>query len=186
VTLGRHQRSVDLRFSVTGNAVHDDDLVIALGVKPVRGLVAGDWTGALIIQDDDPQPRVSARGVRTGVVEGDTLRWRFGLAAVSHTDTMVTLTAAPPSSGTEVSTDDVPAAWLEQWASVPDTPTALSALPLSVTVVIPAGETRAFLDVPTSRDSRTEGTEGIAFAVDSALPGLPAGTRITGTVADPS
>jgi hypothetical protein len=138
-----------------------------------------------VIKDDDPQPRVSASRVRADVTEGGTLRWRFGLDAVSGTDTYVLLRAAPPVSGPEASTDDVPVSWLQQWIVVPDRPTPLSAVPVEVTVTIPAGVTRAFLDVPTSADGSSEGTEGIAFTVNQALPGLPEGTRIQGTVADP-
>jgi hypothetical protein len=51
--------------------------------------------------------------------------------------------------------------------------------------VIPAGHTRAFFDIPTAADSRAEGTEALAFAVTSPLPGLPAGARITASVSDP-
>jgi hypothetical protein len=58
-------------------------------------------------------------------------------------------------------------------------------VPLRIFVLIPAGQTRAFLDVPTSADSRAEGTEQLAIAVTAPLPGLPTGTRITASVSDP-
>jgi hypothetical protein len=185
VTLAPRQLSADLTFTVTGDTVHDADRVVSLGVKPVRGLVAGDWSGGLTVRNDDPQPSVSVTPVTTAVTEAGTLRWSFRQAAVSRVDTLVELEAAQPASGPEVSTDDVPRSWLEQWTDPPATPTALSAVPLRIFVLIPAGQTRAFLDVPTSADSRAEGTEQLAFAVTAPLPGLPVGTRITASVSDP-
>ena len=42
MTLARRQRTFGLTLGVAGNDLHDDDVTIGLGIKPVRGLVAGN------------------------------------------------------------------------------------------------------------------------------------------------
>jgi hypothetical protein len=191
VTLARGQRTLTAKITYQGNTLHDFDVQVPIDIKPVVGLVAGDWVGGLTILDDDPQPPVSVTPVATAVTEGTSLRWRFTQARPSNVDTLIELIAVPPAAGPELATNDVPASWIIQWVGeVPNPPVAFSAVPVYIYVDIPPGSTTADLEVPTVADGVAEGTESLAWQVqprfEGDLPGLPSGTTLTGTVSDPS
>jgi hypothetical protein len=192
VTLTRGRRTLTVKITYQGNTLHDDDVRVPVAIKPVVGLVAGDWFGGLTILDDDPQPAVSVTPIATAVTEGSSLVWRFTQAGPSHVDTFIQLAAAPPADGPELSTADVPASWISQWlGEAPNPPVAFSAVPVYVNVDIPPGSTSADLQVPTVADGVAEGTESLVWQVQPEfeggdLPGLPSGTTLTGTVSDPA
>jgi hypothetical protein len=189
VTLSRGQRSFTVPVLVHGNTRDDLDTVLTpVLLKPLSGVITGDYVGGVQVQDDDPTPALTAAPVDTAVTEGGTLRWRFTLSEPSNIDVYVPLGAVAPAGGAaELSTDDVPASWVEErLGEVPTQPLPFSEAGLVEYVLIPAGATSADLAVPTTTDARAEGTETLTWEVAESeeQPQLPAGTRFAGTVAD--
>jgi hypothetical protein len=192
VTLPPGRRTIPVPIVVRGDERDDLDVTPRqVVVKPVSGLVAADYVGGVDVRDDDPTPALTVAPVTTAVTEGGTLTWRFTLSEPSDLDVFVPLAAvAPAAGGRELSTDDVPADWLEPWlGQVPAPPVTLSAADLHVFAIVPAGRTSVDLLVPTVADSRTEGGETLTLAPVAEVeqpPTLPASTRLVGTVTDPA
>ncbi len=186
-------RRVDVAVPVSGDRRDDfDELRYVVAIEAVRGVCVGDYTGGATVLDDDPTPTVTVRPVAADVVEGRDLVWRLVLSAPSDIGVWIPLAAVAPDPGLgrEVDTADLSADWLAEhgiW-DLPTPPMPLSAAgPVFFTYLDPGVRTLD-LRVPTLVDRRTEGTEVMALAVtdDAPVAGLPAGTRLVGSVRDPA
>lgn len=194
VTIPAGATGLAVTATVDGNTVDDEDLRgLLLFARGVRGAVAGNWVGGLRIQDDDPSPAVTITPAATAA-EGAPLRWTATLAAPSNRFVGIPFAVTPPTSGTPLRTNDVPAAWIEELSgSAPPTPAVpLAEWPLFLFTAIEPGAGSATLEIPTVKDTRAEGPEVVRLEVfpadpaigDPGVPGLPGGAVVTGTVTD--
>ena len=138
-------------------------------MKTVRGLSIGDYVGGLTVLDDDPSPTLTVVPVATDVEEGDDLVWRLQLSDVTDVGVFVQLTAAAPGAGLppEVDTRDLPTSWLQEHeVDTSGPPRLLSEAYPYVYAYIEAGTDGIDVVVPTRTDSRVEGTESLALALD--------------------
>jgi len=185
VTIAPGTRRLEVGLQVVGNALDDEDLISRpVYAQAVSDTVVGDWAGALDILDDDPSPSVTITSAHA--VEGESLVWALSLSAPSHREVSVDFRAIPVPSGTAaLATDDVPDWWLAPWTGLPSSPPVpLADLDLSLFCNVPAGQTGSTLEIPTVADDRAEGEEQVVLDVVGEVPGLPAGTQVTGTVVD--
>jgi hypothetical protein len=150
-------------------------------------MVIGDYQGGLLVDNDDPAPRVTVEPVTDRVAEGGTLSWRVRLSTAAETEIWVEGLVEPPTSGTELSSADVDPTWFtEQTGEDP-----LPARPLSQTYArpwagVPSGELTAELTVPTVVDTEQEPDEVVQLRMllaGSDEEPTELGT-VTGTVTD--
>ena len=195
VTLRPGQRSIAVPLRVVGNDLDDEDeTLVAVVVQAVSGLTAGDYVNGAVIVDDDPTPTITLTSPTATAVEGGSLTWTVTLSKPSNrfiVDYLIPV--APPSGTAEMSSDDVTAAWLEQWLvddeADLDPPVKLSRLPLFGILEVEPGRTSGSVAVHTVADTRAEGAEQVRLEVlevpvDQGASALPSGTVLTGTVTD--
>ncbi|MFH9725407.1 alpha/beta hydrolase family protein [Streptomyces sp. NPDC017254] len=185
---GRHD--IDIPVEVRGNTRFGYDMTHDAFVKAVRGTMVGAHRGGVTALNDDKMPTVSVTPVAGDVTEGAPLTWRVTLSAAADADIMGGVTFLPPAGGTELSTADVPRAWLEEnLGEVPQTVTPLSGIEhggLYLGATVPAGETSAQVSVPTVKDGAAEPAESVRARLttyDGSWEPLP-GPEFTGTVRD--
>jgi hypothetical protein len=186
VRAGTH---VDVPVTVEGNTRYSSDTDHRVAVKTVRGAVVGSFLGGVTAQNDDPQPTVTMTPVADQVTEGQPLVWRITLSAAADVAVWADLQMLPVSDGTELSTKDVPATWLdEHFGASPDPERPLSALPDGTLLMseVPAGSLSIDVSVPTVTDQLSEATESLRprlWTYDA--DGEPVeGPEFTGTVRD--
>ncbi len=187
VPAGAKHVYVDVPVAGDDRDDYDTDYVVA--VKPVRGLAVGDYAGGVTVLDDDPPPTLTVTPIRTSVLEGRTLSWRLDLSAPSDVGVFLELVAVGPEVGTppEVSTDDLPRAWLRRHEVVAGPAIPLSEAAPYAYLFFDSDQSVTF-KVPTSKDSRAEGDESVTFAIVGAEQvTLPAPVPLlVGTVRDPA
>ncbi|MGX2997007.1 hypothetical protein JNUCC64_22530 [Streptomyces sp. JNUCC 64] len=181
---------LDIPVEVNGNTRFGLDGEWVAHAKAVRGAVIGSTSGSLLVEDDDPLPRVTVTPVADRVVEGRPLTWRITLSEPTDLEhSFVSLMAQRVTRGTELSTRDVPAAWLMEHFGVEPTPVLpLSGVPYEprIWVTVPRGEASTEVSVPTVRDTVAESEESVrlrVFTHDPEGETLP-GTAHTGSVRD--
>ncbi|MEE1837624.1 hypothetical protein [Streptomyces sp. SP17KL33] len=180
---------VDVPVSVEGNTRYGSDDLRLVAVKSVRGAVVGSYLGGVTARNDDPQPEVTVTPVADQVTEGRPLVWRISLSAPADVVTWTDLELLPVSAGTELSTTDVPAAWLEEtFNASPDPERPLSALSDVALIMseVPAGSLSIDVSVPTVTDGTSEDTESLRLRLWTYAPDGAAieGPQFTGTVRD--
>ncbi len=176
---------VDVPVSGDDRDDYDTDYIVA--VKPVRGLAVGDYAGGVTVLDDDPPPTLTVTPVRTSVVEGKTLSWRLDLSEPSDMGVFLELVAEGPAVGLppEVSTDDLPRAWLREHGVGAGPAVPLSEAAPYAYLYFDSDESVTFT-VRTSQDTRAEGEESVVFAIvgaDQVIVPSPA-PLLVGTVRD--
>ncbi|MFE7655062.1 alpha/beta hydrolase family protein [Streptomyces bottropensis] len=182
---------VDVPVTVEGNTRYGADDLHRVAVKTVRGALVGSYLGGVTAQNDDPQPTVTVTPVADQVTEGRPLVWRISLSAVADVVTWTDLQLLPVPDGTELSTKDVPATWLEEtFRASPDPERPLSALPNDALLMseVPAGDLSIDVSVPTVTDQLGEDTESLRLLLWTYdAEGAPVeGPEFTGTVRDAS
>ncbi|MBZ3906722.1 alpha/beta hydrolase [Streptomyces griseiscabiei] len=180
---------VDVPVTVEGNTRYGADETHRVAVKAVRGAVVGSYLGGVIAENDDPQPTVTVTPVADRVTEGQPLVWRIGLSAAADVALWTDVQLLPVSEGAELSTKDVPAAWLdEHFGASPDPELPLSALPDGALLMseVPAGDLSVDVSVPTVADGLDEAPESLRWQLWTYDPeGAPVeGPQFTGTVRD--
>ncbi|MFF7388528.1 hypothetical protein ACFZAE_08760 [Streptomyces scabiei] len=180
---------VDVPVTVEGNTRYGSDDPHRVAVKAVRGAVVGSYLGGVTARNDDPQPTVTVTPVADRVTEGQPLVWRISLSAVADVTMWTDVQLLPVTAGTELSTKDVPATWLDETFQVaPDPERPLSALPDGAILMseIPAGDLSIDVAVPTTPDHLSEDTESLRWHLWTYDPeGAPIeGPELTGTVHD--
>ncbi|MGW1713760.1 alpha/beta hydrolase family protein [Streptomyces sp. NPDC002156] len=181
---------VDVPVTVEGNTRYSSDDLHRVAVKTVRGAVVGSYLGGVTAQNDDPQPTVTMAPVADQVTEGQPLVWRITLSAPADVATWTDLQLLPVSDGTELSTTDVPATWLDEYfGASPDPERPLSAaLPDGTLLMseVPAGSLSIDMSVPTITDHLNEDTESLRLRLwtyDTNGEAIE-GPEFTGTVRD--
>lgn len=187
---GRHD--IDVPVAVRGNTRFGYDVPHDAFVKAVRGTAVGSHRGGVTVLNDDAMPTVSVTPVAADVTEGSALTWRVTLSAAADAEIMGGVGFLPPAGGTELSTEDVDRAWLEEHlGEVPATATPLSQLDhggLYLGFSVPAGETSAEVRVPTVKDGVSETVESVHAQLttyDGSWEPIP-GPEFIGTVRDAS
>ncbi|GAA3778413.1 alpha/beta hydrolase family protein [Streptomyces phyllanthi] len=182
---------VDVSVTVEGNTRYGGEVYHPLAVKAVRGAVVGSHRGGVVVEEDDPRPTVTVTPVADQVAEGEPLVWRITLSNAADVPLYGELLILPVSGGTELSTKDVPAAWLdENLGASPNPERPLSRLPDEPRLVfdLPAGSSSVDVSVPTVTDRVTERTESLRLRLrtydDNWEP--VEGPEHTGTVRDAS
>jgi hypothetical protein len=141
----------------------DTDVYVAL--TALSGVVIGNRIGGLTVVEDDPLPTLSAVAKRVSVKEGESLEWKLRLSTATTGITFYCYLLAP--EGTELTTRDVPASWLQlSYGSPPATPVPLSSLGYVYAAVNFAyGVKSASLFVPIARDGMAEDKESMACEI---------------------
>ncbi|MBB5936102.1 hypothetical protein [Streptomyces zagrosensis] len=192
VTLRPGTDTVDVPVKVTGNTRYGAEVGHNVFVKAVRGAVIGSHHGGVLVQNDDPAPTITVTPVKDRVTEGQSLTWRVSLSDVADTELPVDLVILPVSGGTELSTLDVSARWLDDVFGESPAP----ARPLSkmydepgVPAGVPAGKKSVEVSVPTIKDKVAEPEEKLRLQMvtydDDTWEPKP-GPVFTGTVLDAS
>ncbi|MDX3709084.1 hypothetical protein PV733_08910 [Streptomyces europaeiscabiei] len=182
---------VDVPVTVEGNTRYSSDTDHRVAVKTVRGAVVGSFLGGVTAQNDDPQPMVTMTPVADQVTEGQPLVWRITLSAAADVAMWTDLQMLPVSEGTELSTEDVPATWLdEHFGASPDPERPLSAVSDGALFMseVPAGSLSIDMSVPTVTDQLSEDAESLRLRLwtyDADGESVE-GPEFTGTVRDAS
>ncbi|WP_086750953.1 hypothetical protein, partial [Streptomyces scabiei] len=182
---------VDVPVTVEGNTRYSSDTDHRVAVKTVRGAVVGSFLGGVTAQNDDPQPTVTMTPVVDQVTEGQPLVWRITLSAAADVAMWTDLQMLPVSEGAELSTEDVPATWLdEHFGASPDPERPLSAVSDGALLMseVPAGSLSIDMSVPTVTDQLSEDTESLRLRLWTydADGEAVEGPEFTGTVRDAS
>jgi len=181
-------RHIDVPIQVRGDSLFSYGNRYVVLAKAVHDTVAGGYQGVLDVSDDDPAPTVTVTPLADRVTEGGSLSWRITMSAPAASFVYVPLTILPPTSGTELSTTDVPEDWVFEQLFVdplPSRPLSEATAQSFLAVYFPEGSTEAEVTVPTVADDLVEGEEILRVDVGS-IDGspLPQPLEVTGTVID--
>jgi hypothetical protein len=177
------QRSIPVPIEVEGDTLYSGGESSILAAKAVRGTVVGDYSGGLLITNDDPMPSLTVAPVTDRVAEGGSLAWRFTLSAPVEGTTWVYGFPAEPAAGAELSSTDVDPQWFtEQAFEDPEPSRPLSSTGLFVEAAIESGQLTGELTVPTITDTLDEPDEIVELHVGTFEDLVPAPEVVTGTV----
>jgi hypothetical protein len=181
VDLRPGDRTIRVPVEVAGDTLYGEGEGKYLLAKAEKGVVIGDYLGAVEVRNDDPEPVVSVAAATVRAAEGGTLTWQASLSAPTETPYFLVTMPRPPAAGVELSTTDVDPEWFENNAFEPVEP----ARPLSDTWLTPyvgfdPGVTTGELTVPTITDALTEPDELIELhpvdgATEPVLTGVVTG-----------
>ncbi|OIK29589.1 hypothetical protein [Streptomyces malaysiense] len=175
VTVHPGGQDIDVPIEVRGNTRYGPDITYDVLVKAVHGAVVGSYGGGVTVHDDDPAPAMTVTPLANRVTEGQSLTWRVTLSEPVDMDMSALFGVAPPAGGAELSTKDVPAAWLRDICGAsPDPERPLSKVNgLYLWVDVPAHRTSADITVPTVEDRTAEPTESVRFQQLDDMTGEP-------------
>ncbi|GAA0519005.1 hypothetical protein Ade02nite_80000 [Paractinoplanes deccanensis] len=172
-------RSVSVPVTVTGDEMYGDGEGQYLLAKAERGFQIRDYIGGVTVENDDPEPVISAAVRSVRVAEGGALSWELGLSAPVETPYVVGAQPEPPASGAELSSTDVDPVWFQDVAWEDPEPSR----PLSSTAALPwvffePGTATGSLVVPTIADALAEPDESVELHVtpDLVLTGTVSGS----------
>jgi len=186
VTIAPGATKIDVPLTIPGDNSFGFGAFYSILAEAVTGSVVGDFVGTLEVTEDDPAPTITVTPVADKVTEGGTLKWKLTLSEPVTTYLFTGLTLLPPA-GAELSTTDLPAAWVRDNLFINPTPSRpLSESDAFYELFIPAGTTTVEVETPTKKDSLTEGPEQVRYQVQSIDGVTPAGPELIGTVNDPS
>ncbi|MFI6095454.1 alpha/beta hydrolase family protein [Lentzea sp. NPDC051213] len=184
VTIKPGQRRIDVPIPITGNTRFSWDVSRGVSVQPVRGVVAGASEGGLLVRNDDPAPTATASPVADRVTEGGTLAWKVTLSSPADISVYLNWQPLAVTGAPELSTTDVDPGWLKTVSGEEPLPSRpLSSVRIWSTVMIPAGQTSADFQVPTSADAETEPEEQVRLRFEMFFPESNA-FEVSATVAD--
>jgi hypothetical protein len=176
-------RSIPVPIRVPGDTVYTGHREYTVNAKAVRGMVVGDYLGALLVFEDDPAPTVTITPVADRVAEGGTLTWRASMSEPAGVEVYVYGQPTPPG-GPELSSTDVDPQWFtDMTGEDPEPSRPLSETYAGVFGLIPAGELSTELTIPTVTDSLDEPDEQVRLEMYGATDETPF-TTVTGTVTD--
>ena len=139
----------------------------------------------MYIEEDEDPPQLSVPAGNAIASEGGSLTWNLQLT-VPTTGVEFFYYIVPPTSGTELTSQDVPTAWLTVMGVVPLPSTAvnLSQMGIYSGVTFGYGATTAQLKIPLSNDGKRENEEVvmIELIVDDIDPENVVSIFLTGRV----
>ncbi|WP_406635916.1 hypothetical protein [Amycolatopsis sp. WGS_07] len=180
VTLAPGQHTIDLPATVVGNTRWSWPYRLLAGVKATHGTVVGAAEGAVNVENDDPEPVVSAGKTDASAVEGAALAWPVTLSAAADSDVYVAAEVKAPKTGPELMTSDIDPQWLIEHGLDPKKPQPLSATNVTVGVQIMAGKLSADLTIPTVRHDGPDPAKHVLLQMTESHPAVD----LTGTVTD--
>jgi hypothetical protein len=151
-----------------------------------RNIVTGDYDGTLLVEEDDPPPRLSVVAANVTASEGSSLTWTFRLSEpMLNWAGWIVLPVSPGSRFAEIDSDDLPREFLEQFGIFPPPDPALpfSQLGIYPFIEFAPGETEVTLSLPIAADDLHESAEGVALVLEGFDdPVVPVPIEITGLV----
>jgi hypothetical protein len=150
-----------------------------------RNAVTGNYDGSVVIEEDDPPPRLTVDSKNVSAAEGASLQWTFRLSAPMKGNAFWPVPMFSPGGRfPELDTDDVPVSFLALHGVVPPRPPVpLSQVGLFFGIEFEPGERVATVTLPTQSDTKTEPTEGVYFRLDAfGDPVIPRPIELTGKV----
>ena len=150
-----------------------------------RNAVTGDYDGTVVVEEDDPVPRLTVDASEVSATEGAELTWTFRLSQPMAGDAFWSLSLlAPEGAFRELDSDDVPRSFLELHGIEPPNPAVpLSELGLFFGIEFARGTREATVTIPIARDGRTEPLEGVTLRLEGFDdPVVPEPIDITGFV----
>ncbi|XVU21432.1 hypothetical protein ACQPZJ_29680 [Actinoplanes sp. CA-054009] len=171
-------RSLTVPLKVTGDEMYGEGEGQYLLAKAERGFQIRDWVGGLTVENDDPEPTVSAAVTSVRKAEGETLSWELQLSAPVESTYLVGATPEPPD-GAELSSTDVDPTWFMDVAwEEPEPSRPLSSTSALPYVVFEPGIDNGSLVVPTVTDTLSEPDESVELHVtpDLVLTGTVSGS----------
>ncbi|MFE9776503.1 hypothetical protein ACFYOV_33600 [Streptomyces sp. NPDC005931] len=185
VTVRAGGPAVDVPVKVEGNTRYSGDTSHDVVVKAVRGSLVGSYSGGVLVENDDPMPRIAVTPVADEVTEGQPLRWKATLSEPADVDMAAFLTPTPPAGRPELSSKDLDPEWLREiLGELPEGDVPLSRLEhFALWAVVPAGRRSAEVHLPTVADRVAEPTEHVGLQPRDET-GEPHGPAVTGTVLD--
>jgi hypothetical protein len=150
-----------------------------------RNAVTGDYDASVLVEEDDPIPRLTVDANEVTATEGTSLQWTFRLSEPMAGDAFWSLSLlAPDGSFVELDSDDVPRSFLELHGIEPPSPAVpLSELGLFFGVEFARGTRVATVTIPITRDGRAEPREVVTLRLEGFEdPVVPRPIDITGIV----
>jgi hypothetical protein len=193
ITLPPGVGSVNVPIRVSGDDTYGYGGQYSVLAEAINGTVVGAYEGDLKVVEDEPAPVITVTPIADQVTEGKTLKWRLNLSAAAGVNLLLPLIFLPPT-GAELSTTDLPAAWVRSNLNIEPRPSrVLSRTDSMILLDSPAGTRQVDVVTPTVKDVATEGAEQVRyrilpfdwlFGVNPTVP--PDGPELVGTVTDAS
>jgi hypothetical protein len=150
-----------------------------------RHAVTGDYDASVVIEEDDPAPRLTVDARRVFAAEGGALEWTFRLSKPMAGSAFwsVQLVAAD-GRFTELDSDDVPGWFLASYGIDPPVPAVpLADLGIFLSVEFAPGTRETTLAIPIDMDSTSEPREGVALRLEAFEdPVVPRSINLAGFV----
>lgn len=150
-----------------------------------RNAVTGDYDATVLIEEDDPAPRLTVDVNEVTAAEGWALEWTFRLSAPMVSGRFWSIPVIPANGRfAEFDSDDLPRWFLESLGIVPPEPAVpLSELGLFFSIEFAPGTREATLTIPIDDDAVPERLEGVALRLESfGDPVIPRPIELTGLV----
>jgi len=150
-----------------------------------RNAVTGDYDSTVLVEEDDPAPRLTVDAAEVTAVEGAALEWTFRLSAPMVNGGFWSIQMTDANGGfAELDSDDLPRSFLESFGIIPPEPAVpLSLLGLFFSIEFAPGTREATLTIPIAPDGRREPVEGVALLLSSFEdPVVPLPIELTGLV----
>lgn len=150
-----------------------------------KNAVTGDFDGTVLIEEDEPAPRLTVDARRVTAGEGAALEWVFRLSAPMKNGASWVIQLQPPRGQLrELDTDDVPASFLEPYGITPPVPAVpLSQLGIFLGIEFAPGAQVAMVSIPTRQDGGREPREGVTLKLEGfGDPVVPRPIEVTGVV----
>jgi hypothetical protein len=177
------QTTLTVPFPVSGDTRDDYRLQSEISVKALSGIITGDYSGKVIVRDDDPMPNVIIDAPDQVATEGDPLRWTVRLD--HRSDKSIGWLVRPIASGpNELTVSDLPDRFRRHhiFGSYPDD-TKLSDTRLRLSTYLRERRLTAELVLPLKVDKVAEGPETVTLKqTRRGEPPLPG--ELFGTVND--
>ncbi|MFG1994208.1 alpha/beta hydrolase family protein [Actinoplanes sp. NPDC048988] len=171
-------RSLTVPLTVEGDELYGEGEGQILLAKAERAFQIRDYVGGVTVENDDPEPTVSAAVTSVRKAEGETLTWELRLSAPVESPYLIGAAPEPPD-GAELSSTDVDPVWFQDVAWEEPEPSR----PLSQTAALPwayfePGTATGSLVVPTITDTLSEPDESVELHVtpDLVLTGTVSGS----------
>ncbi|XVV16742.1 hypothetical protein ACQP2X_20910 [Actinoplanes sp. CA-131856] len=171
-------RSLTVPLRVEGDEMYGEGEGQYLFAKAERGFQIRDYIGGITVENDDPEPVVSAAVTSVRKAEGETLSWELRLSAPVESAYFVGAAPEPPA-GAELSSTDVDPVWFMDVAwEDPEPSRPLSSTPALPWAVFEPGSDTGSLVVPTITDTLAEPDESVELHVtpDLVLTGTVSGS----------